>query len=54
MMFAPGCRWMFTMTAGVVVHPRRLLHVLDAVDDVGDIRQHAPARHCDTRRSAGR
>ena len=23
MMFAPGWRWMLTMTAGVVVHPRR-------------------------------
>ena len=32
MMLAPGCRWMLTITAGVVVHPGRLPDVLDAVD----------------------
>ena len=39
MMLAPGWRWMLTMTAGVVVHPGRLLDVLDAVDHVGDVGQ---------------
>ena len=39
MMLAPGWRWMLTITAGVVVHPRRLLHVLGVVDDVGHVGQ---------------
>ena len=43
MMFAPGCRWMLRITAGVVVHPGRLLHVLDAVDHVGDVGQRTGA-----------
>jgi hypothetical protein len=46
MMLAPGWRWMLTMTAGVVVHPRGLLHVLRAVDHVAtsDSRTGAPLR----------
>ena len=32
MMLAPGWRWMLTITAGVVVHPGRLLDVLGVVD----------------------
>ncbi len=47
MMLAPGWRWMFTMTAGVVVHPGGLLDVLGAVDDGGDVataRTGAPLR----------
>ena len=39
MMLAPGWRWMFTMTAGLLVHPRRELDVLHAVDDVGHVGQ---------------
>ena len=39
MMLAPGWRWMFRMTAGVVVHPGGLLDVLHAVDDVGHVGQ---------------
>ena len=37
MVLAPGCRWILRMTAGVVIHPRRLLGVLDAIDHIGDI-----------------
>ena len=29
---APGWRWMLTITAGVLVHPGRLVHVLGVVD----------------------
>ena len=34
---APGCRWMFRMTAGRAVHPGRLAHVLGVVDHVGHV-----------------
>ncbi len=39
MMLAPGCRWMFTITAGRLVHPGRLADVLDVVDHVGHVGQ---------------
>ena len=35
---APGWRCTFRMTAGVSIHPRRLVVVLNAVDDVAQRR----------------
>jgi hypothetical protein len=34
MVLAPGCRCMFRMTAGVLVHPRRLVVVLHSIHDL--------------------
>ena len=39
MMLAPGCRWMFTITAGRLVHPGGLADVFGIVDHVGDVGQ---------------
>ena len=52
MTLAPGCRWMLRITAGVVVHPGRLLDVLGVVDRRRPRRRAAPARRCGRRRSA--
>ena len=35
MVLAPGCLWMLTMTAGVLIHPRGLPDIFDVVFDIG-------------------
>ena len=52
MMLAPGCRWMLTITAGVCVHPGRLLDVLRRRRSRWRRRTASPARRCGRRSPA--